>query len=248
MRIISGEYRRRKLAGPPEGAQTRPYPDLVKEAVFNLLRGHFEGARVCDVFCGAGTMGLEAVSRGAEHVVLIERDKRVVSVLRRNIETLGCAERVEVVQGDALGPGALARCPDPCDVLFVDPPYAMVRDPRLWPRVRAQFERFVDRLAPTGFGVLRTPWPFLHLVEPEDAAGSIEHEEPAEVVEIDLEDVDALARLDAFEADLEAAAKPGFVGVDLGFDRAEGPETHAYGSTAIHLYMKRSGGAVGSDA
>lgn len=160
MRIIAGKFRSRKLLSPPIGATTRPIPDRVKESLFSMLRGHFEGATVLDAFAGTGAIGLEAVSRGATRVVMVERDKRTAEVIRRNVEMLGCTEEAEVVVGDMLGAAALARVPRPIDVVFFDPPYALVMDPMGWDRVRAQFLAAVRLLAEDGFAVLRTPWPF----------------------------------------------------------------------------------------
>lgn len=177
MRIIAGEFRRRKLLSPPEGASTRPIPDRVKESLFGILRGNVEGATVLDVFAGTGAIGLEAVSRGAARCVLIERDKRVAETLRRNVETLGCEERCEVVTGDALGMAVLARCPRPVDLIFFDPPYPLVQDATPgggWERVRAQFSRLVEFLSDHGFAVLRTPWPFRHPDDPAVAAAEAE--------------------------------------------------------------------------
>ena len=159
MRIIAGMYRSRLIASPPDD-QTRPMPDRVKESVFQLLRGHCEGAAVCDVFAGTGSVGLEAVSRGASECVLIERRREVAETLRGNIETLGAGDRCRVVVADALGPAALAACPAPAHLIFVDPPYPMMQDPRQRRRVMDQFARFVARLDDTGFAVLRTPWPY----------------------------------------------------------------------------------------
>jgi 16S rRNA (guanine(966)-N(2))-methyltransferase RsmD len=162
MRIIGGELRRRLLASPPPGSTTRPLPDMVKQALFNLLRGHFEGVDVYDAFAGVGGFGLEAISRGARRAVMVERDRRVAAVLEGNARTLGVLDRCEIVTADALGPMALARCPSPVHVALLDPPYDMVRSPEDWPRVRAACEGVAARLTPTGFLVLRTPWPCAH--------------------------------------------------------------------------------------
>lgn len=167
LRIISGEFRRRLLHVPPDAETTRPYPDRVKESVFGLLRGHCEGATVFDGFSGPGTMGLEAVSRGAKRCVFVERERSVVELLHQNIEMLGCGDRCEVVAGDALGAGALARAPRPLTLAFLDPPYAMVREPMGFKRVMAQLQNLVDLLSPDGFAILRTPWPLKHTVWPE---------------------------------------------------------------------------------
>lgn len=198
MRIIGGEFKRRKLHGPPEGVETRPLPDMVREALFNLLRGHIEDQPVFDAFAGTGSFGLEAASRGASRVVLVERDRRMARVLQQNIDELGAGDRCEVVIGDALGAGALSRCPSPVHIAFFDPPYDLERDAGGWMRIAQQFARVVERLDPEGYAILRTPWPAVR----REGVGT-----PAEAMEL---------------------AMPGAVG----------PETHAYGSTAIHLYMK----------
>src|SRR5689334_13405158 len=160
MRIIGGEFRSRKLLTPRDDSITRPIPDRVKESLFGLLRGHCEGATVFDAFAGTGALGLEAISRGAERCVFVERDKAAAEMLQQNIEALGVADRCELVTGDALGPGALARAPRPLTLAFMDPPYALVREAIGWQRVRAQMEQLVRILSDDGFAVLRTPWPF----------------------------------------------------------------------------------------
>ena len=103
MRIIGGEFKRKRLYGPSEKMPTRPIPDLVKEALFNLLRGHVEGQECYDGFAGSGAIGLEAISRGAKRCVFIERDKNVMQVLQKNIDHVGAGERAEPVKADALG-------------------------------------------------------------------------------------------------------------------------------------------------
>ena len=201
MRIIGGQYKRRRLLPLPKGVVARPIPDQVREAVFNLLRGHFEHETVLDLFSGTGAFALEAVSRGAARAVCVEKDPRMARTLEQNAEALGCADRVEVASADALGAAALSRCPRGVHIVFADPPYAMVRDPDQWTRVRTQFERLLGLLDDTGYAILRTPWPFYHILEEDGSEGS---------------------RRD----------------VDLAMAGGVGPETHAYGSTAVHLYMK----------
>jgi 16S rRNA (guanine966-N2)-methyltransferase len=170
MRIIAGEFRRRLLKAPEGQDKTRPLPDRVKESLFGLLRGHCQGARVLDCFAGSGAFGLEMISRGAAHVVMVERDRLVARILQANIDTLGVRDRAELLQGDALGPATLARCPQPATVIFFDPPYPLVEDPGQWARLKAQFEALIPNLADDGFAVLRTPLPFTHEIRPEPAA------------------------------------------------------------------------------
>lgn len=165
MRIIGGRYRSRRLHSPADALTTRPIPDRVKESVFNLLRGHFEGARVVDCFAGTGSIGLEAVSRGAEQCVFVEQDKRAVEMLEKNIGMLGCGDRCAVVRGDALGAAVMTRIAamGGVDLVFLDPPYPLVRDAGGgWVRVKSQVERLLGMLSEKGFLVLRTPWPFRH--------------------------------------------------------------------------------------
>jgi 16S rRNA (guanine966-N2)-methyltransferase len=164
MRIIAGEFRRRLLFTPRDASVTRPIPDRVKESLFGLLRGHCEGANVFDGFSGTGAIGLEAVSRGAARCLLVERDRAIVPILRKNVESLGCGDRCTVLQGDALGAAALASAPRPLTLAFLDPPYPLVQEPAGFRRVMAQVAALVNVLSPDGYVVLRTPWPLRHVV------------------------------------------------------------------------------------
>lgn len=159
LKIIGGQFRSRQLATPPDEAVTRPYAQRVKESVFNLLRGWFDDANVLDLFAGVGTMGLEAVSRGAKQVLMVEQDRKIFNLLQQNIDALGCGDRAIAMQGDALGQTALLRAPRPVDVVFVDPPYAMMQRPEGRDRVLEQARRVREVMADQGFLVLRSPAP-----------------------------------------------------------------------------------------
>src|SRR5690606_21890097 len=113
MRIIAGKHRSRKLESPPESAPARPMPDMVKESIFNLLRGHFEDAGVLDLFAGSGSVGLEAISRGARECVFVESNRATVRTILDNSNALGGDERCRVVSGDALGGSIVAQAPRP---------------------------------------------------------------------------------------------------------------------------------------
>lgn len=241
MRIISGKKKGKKLTGPPDAETTRPMPDRVKESLFNLLRGHFEGAHVVDLFAGTGSIGLEAWSRGASRVLLVEKDKKIAGVLKRNLQGVGSPPECDLLIGDALSPLVAAKAPEPVTLLFADPPYALVRDPDGWARVRTQFMRLIDLMSDDGFAVLRTPWPFVRKVD--KPGGPVRGGAERKTVVVDLDEMDD-AEIDAVEAELAGMtggrAEP--VAVDLAMENAEGPETHAYGSTAIHLYMRKQTG------
>lgn len=119
LRIIGGAWRRRILHFPDSEA-LRPTPDRVRETLFNWLGQDLDGLTCLDLFSGSGALGLEAASRGARQVVLVERAPRVGAALADNARLLG-AENVEIVQEDALKFVALTdRC---FDVVFLDPPY-----------------------------------------------------------------------------------------------------------------------------
>ena len=127
--ILSGQYKGRKLLPPPASAETRPITSLARKSLFGILRDRLEGASVADLYCGTGTLGLEALSNGATACCFGERDRKVLERLRRNIETLGCGDCCTVWAGDVTrGLNArLAGLERPLDVAFVDPPYAHSR-------------------------------------------------------------------------------------------------------------------------
>jgi 16S rRNA (guanine966-N2)-methyltransferase len=133
LRIVAGRHRGRKLAAP-DGATTRPTAERVRQALFDMLwhapwagRGAMEGARVLDAFAGTGALGLEALSRGAARATFIEPDRAALVALRRNIETLGEAERCRVIFGDATRPPPADA---PCSLVLLDPPYGKDLVPR----------------------------------------------------------------------------------------------------------------------
>jgi 16S rRNA (guanine966-N2)-methyltransferase len=129
-RVIAGEAGGRRLA-VPDGRGTRPTSDRAREGLFATivsLTGSLDGARVLDLYAGSGAVGLEALSRGAEHVLLVESGPRAARVIRDNIEAIGLAgaevltDRVERVL--ARGPASAEKY----DVVFADPPYALAGD------------------------------------------------------------------------------------------------------------------------
>lgn len=120
MRVIAGAAKGRRLVTAP-GVNTRPTADRVKEALFSVLVSRISGARVLDAFAGSGALGLEALSRGADSALFMERDGAALKALRRNIEA--CA-----LPGASLWAGDALRLlkklpPGQLDVAFLDPPY-----------------------------------------------------------------------------------------------------------------------------
>ncbi len=121
VRIVAGRWRGSKLP-VADIAGLRPTADRVRETLFNWLQPHLAGARCLDLFAGSGALGFEAASRGASEVVLIEREPRLVALLRESAARLE-ADNLHIEQADALQ--WLARAPARAfDVVFVDPPFA----------------------------------------------------------------------------------------------------------------------------
>ena len=122
-RIIAGEAGGRRLAVPP-GEGVRPTSDRVKESVFSALGpGRLVGARVLDLYAGSGALGLEALSRGAERALLVERDAGAARAIRANIDTLGFGERAALRRGAVSAVIAGPAPEGPYDLALLDPPY-----------------------------------------------------------------------------------------------------------------------------
>jgi len=119
LRIIAGTWRGRKLAFAPV-AGLRPTPDRVRETLFNWLGSSVHGARCLDLFAGSGALGLEAASRGAAEVVLVDADPLVARTLREQLRVLN-ARQARVVQ--AACAGYLRSAPEVFDLVFLDPPF-----------------------------------------------------------------------------------------------------------------------------
>jgi 16S rRNA (guanine(966)-N(2))-methyltransferase RsmD len=123
MRIIAGALKGKRLV-TPKGETTRPTADQVRIALMDTLAPRLPGARVLDLFAGAGGVGLEALSRGAAEATFIERDTRAVGALRENIEALGVGGVARVRRADVLRDlEALYRAGERFDIVFLDPPY-----------------------------------------------------------------------------------------------------------------------------
>ena len=122
-RVTGGEWRGRLLSTPKEQL-LRPTRAVVREALFNILGDRIAGARVVDLYCGAGTVGLEALSRGAAHVTFVDRERRSLDHVRASVAALGCGAQTTIVQADAerwlRGGGVRTGRPS---VVYVDAPY-----------------------------------------------------------------------------------------------------------------------------
>lgn len=168
LRIIGGEYGGRSLKAV-RGLGTRPLLGQVREAVFNILGSSLEGAFVWDLFAGTGASGVESLSRGAARVLFVEKNRKAIDILRDNLESLGddAVDSSVVVKADAWDPPVMHRSlfgaardgdaadPDAAsdaevapDVVFLDPPYAMVAEDPVKSVARAR--ALMDRVAAGG--------------------------------------------------------------------------------------------------
>jgi len=130
--VIAGSLKGRRLDAP-SGVRVRPTSDRAREALFDILGPRVRGARFLDLFSGSGAVGIEAFSRGAARVVLVESDRRALAVLMQNLQALALGREIPVVrapwpraldQATALGGG-------PFDIAFADPPYAAADYPAI---------------------------------------------------------------------------------------------------------------------
>ncbi len=144
MRVIAGSAKGRKLQMVP-GDSTRPITDRAKEALFSILGDWVEGMRVLDLFGGTGAVGIEALSRGADHVTFIDLDRRAIQTLRNNVENCGFSRQAQIARDDSFK--FLKRyAGDPFDLIYVAPP--QYKD--LWRQALLQIDQHPDLLAADG--------------------------------------------------------------------------------------------------
>ncbi len=120
LRIIGGQWRSRKL-NFPDALGLRPTPDRIRETLFNWLQNKVFNANCLDLFAGSGALGLEALSRGAENVIFVEKNKAVAAQIKSNLVLLKSEHKV--INADALGYITAQNHSKPFDLIFIDPPY-----------------------------------------------------------------------------------------------------------------------------
>lgn len=158
MRIIAGTKRGMKLFGP-ETEVTRPITDRVKESLFNVLQNYelLAGARVADLFCGVGSLGLESLSRGATLVTFVEKDVGVLAVLEKNVVKAGFQSQSHIVRASVFRVGAPVGVGQPrYDLVFVDPPYATTREVDEHSSLAELLQVLQDQVVARGVVVVRT--------------------------------------------------------------------------------------------
>jgi len=157
MRIIAGSKRGMKLFSPV-GEVSRPIIDRVKESLFSVLYKYDlpAGAIVADLFCGVGSLGIEALSRAAGFVTFVEKDRKVAEVLERNIAKAGFVKESKVITADAYETAGPPAGESKYDLVFVDPPYADTRDVGDSSALAGLFEVLAGQITPDGIVVVKT--------------------------------------------------------------------------------------------
>ena len=128
MRIISGQYRGKKILSPKDKS-TRPLKDLTKESIFNIIKHSnilnidLENSTILDLFSGIGSFGLECLSRGAASVTFLESYKEVLTILKKNINKLNQENSSSIIEKDIFSENTLKALDNKFDVIFMDPPY-----------------------------------------------------------------------------------------------------------------------------
>ena len=120
MRIIAGEFRSRQLKSIP-GLDTRPTPDRLRESLFSIIQNELDGAIFADLYAGTGSVGLEALSRGASSVIFVERSNKAAAILRENIATLKAETRTRLLMEKATRAAEHLQA----GIVFLDPPYKL---------------------------------------------------------------------------------------------------------------------------
>ena len=130
MRVISGRFKGRTIRTVNDRS-VRPATDRVRVTIFDMLANRLvlNGAHVLDLFAGSGSLGIEALSRGAAHVTFVELGREAMATIEQNLRSLGCLAGAELAEQDALG--YLERARGPFDLVFADPPYGFPRTPDL---------------------------------------------------------------------------------------------------------------------
>lgn len=122
IRLTGGQFKGRVIHTPGNTA-TRPTQARLRQALFNSLQAHTESARVLDLFAGTGALGFEALSRGAQEVVFVEKSKSVATLIQKNASTLKVTEQIQVVVGAVESSLEKLKRLGTFDLVFIDPPY-----------------------------------------------------------------------------------------------------------------------------
>lgn len=130
MRVIAGQARSLKLKAPL-GEHTRPTTDRIKETLFNMLQGEIPGCFFLDLFAGSGSIGIEALSRGADQVVFVENDKNAISCIEENLAHTKLGKHTQLCKQDVFVALQALEYKYSFDIVFMDPPYNLELERRV---------------------------------------------------------------------------------------------------------------------
>lgn len=154
MRIIAGIAKNRKLKAP-SGHNTRPITDMIKEALFNVLGAKTKDANFLDLFAGSGSVGIEALSRGAKLVIFIDNDNAAVKVIKSNLEHCNFTSGFEVYKNDVFKAlNILEKRKLAFNIIYVDPPFTKTE---LFEQVMISLDSKFKLIAKEGLIIIRTP-------------------------------------------------------------------------------------------
>lgn len=153
MRVISGTARGKRLQAP-RGMDTRPITDMIKEALFNVIGRNIVNASLLDLFAGSGSVGIEALSRGAQQVIFIDNSNNAVRVIKENLNNCGFTERFELYRNDVFrAMEILEKRKAKFDYIYADPPFTV--ETIFSPLLEILDKSFL--LAPDGSLIIRSP-------------------------------------------------------------------------------------------
>src|SRR5699024_1817508 len=145
MRIIAGTLKSR-IIKPVQGKQTRPTSDKVKEAIFHKLGPFFEGGLALDLFAGSGSLGIEAISRGMDHVIFVENAHQAVRIIRDNTQKLNVESKSDIIKTDAFRALSIfSKQKKQFELILLDPPYEKISYEKVLEAIKVN-----DLLAPNG--------------------------------------------------------------------------------------------------
>lgn len=170
LRVTGGDLLGFKLEVPRD-SRVRPPLEMARQAVFNILGQDLTGFRVLDVFAGSGVMGIEALSRGAERAVFVEKDRAAAKIIAGNLEKTKMTDSARIVSADAFYPRRYLTGESGIDVCFLDPPFNMMRTKSQCSRVAALVDALFESesLLPGACVLLRIPTRSAMEPEPESA-------------------------------------------------------------------------------
>lgn len=153
MRVISGIAKGKRLKAPT-GLNTRPITDMIKEALFNVLGSRVMGARFLDLFAGSGSVGIEALSRGAHKVIFVDYSNEAVKIVKENIDNCKFSDGYQILRNDVFKAlGLLERQNARFDLIYVDPPFT---NEKIFNEVMVAIDA-IDILEPDGIIIIRAP-------------------------------------------------------------------------------------------